>query len=543
MLAVCKAAGPVPAGNGSSSHNAPSARGSTPSPGSCIRCPSPTDAGSLAGAISNLLETYGESVAAAADSSQQAGSKKPKLDPEHRGDGAAQAASHGPPPGVAGKASSAHQQQQTSADGGVAAGAKGKAGKAGAPVATPEYVLANRKGKGGAAVGAGGAAQAKGVADVSLFDAKTDQASAESYFHYYSCIMHQQNMLQDHQRTGTYYTAIVGNRSDFEGKVVMDVGSGSGILSLFAVLAGARKVYAVEASGMAHYARLLASSNPSMGSRIVVLKSRVEDVVLTEKVDILVSEPMGTLLVNERMLESYCHARDAFLKPGGKMFPQLGRIHAAAFSDDALYQEVGSKAAFWMQPSFYGIDVTSLYNAAVDSYFAQVVVDAFDSAVLVSNCATKVYDFGTVPEKALHDIVIPLQLMVAKANTTIHGIACWFDVFFDGADNPTWLSTAPGLPTTHWFQLRCVLKQPLFITSPNTLVTGTLRMVCHSRQSYDIHINLTAPPLEPHMPAQTSSGSFDLKDPFYRQLSGGAVAAPAGAEKAPAWGMGAGGWQ
>lgn len=79
----------------------------------------------------------------------------------------------------------------------------------------------------------------------------------------------------------------------------------------------------------------------------------------------------------------------------------------------------------------------------------QVVVDAFDSSVLVSNCATKVFDFGTVPEKALHDIVIPLQLMVV-APTTVHGIACWFDVFFDGANNPTWLSTAPGLPTTHW---------------------------------------------------------------------------------------------
>ena len=39
------------------------------------------------------------------------------------------------------------------------------------------------------------------------------------------------------------------------------------------------------------------------------------------QVDVLVSEPMGTLLVNERMLESYIYARDHFLKPGGKMFP------------------------------------------------------------------------------------------------------------------------------------------------------------------------------------------------------------------------------
>ena len=37
--------------------------------------------------------------------------------------------------------------------------------------------------------------------------------------------------------------------------------------------------------------------------------------------DVLVSEPMGTLLVNERMIESFVYARDKFLKPGGKMYP------------------------------------------------------------------------------------------------------------------------------------------------------------------------------------------------------------------------------
>ena len=60
---------------------------------------------------------------------------------------------------------------------------------------------------------------------------------------------------------GTYQTAILENRVDFEGKVVMDVGAGSGILSLFAVQAGAAKVYAVEASEMATYARQLADQN------------------------------------------------------------------------------------------------------------------------------------------------------------------------------------------------------------------------------------------------------------------------------------------
>ena len=52
-----------------------------------------------------------------------------------------------------------------------------------------------------------------------------------------------------------------------------------------------------------------------------VIHSRLEELDLPAKVDVLVSEPMGTLLVNERMLETYLYARDNFLKPGGRMFP------------------------------------------------------------------------------------------------------------------------------------------------------------------------------------------------------------------------------
>ena len=66
------------------------------------------------------------------------------------------------------------------------------------------------------------------------FASKTDSGSAELYFHYYGMLMHQQNMLQDQIRTGTYYAAILENTADFQGKTIMDVGAGSGILSLFA---------------------------------------------------------------------------------------------------------------------------------------------------------------------------------------------------------------------------------------------------------------------------------------------------------------------
>ena len=68
-------------------------------------------------------------------------------------------------------------------------------------------------------------------------------------------------MLEDSVRTPKYREAIVENPTNFRGKVVMDVGCGSGILSIFAAQAGAKKVYACEASGAAEIARTLIKAN------------------------------------------------------------------------------------------------------------------------------------------------------------------------------------------------------------------------------------------------------------------------------------------
>jgi predicted RNA methylase len=83
-------------------------------------------------------------------------------------------------------------------------------------------------------------------------------------------------MLQDSVRTALYRDAILLNPTDFKGKIVMDVGAGSGILSLFAAQAGAKKVYAVEASRSAENARRLIKAN-GFERIITVLESRIED--------------------------------------------------------------------------------------------------------------------------------------------------------------------------------------------------------------------------------------------------------------------------
>lgn len=350
------------------------------------------------------------------------------------------------------------------------------------------------------------------------FDKKIEPSSAKMYFHYYGQLLHQQNMLQDYVRTGSYYAAVIENRIDFQGRVVVDVGAGSGILSLFAAQAGARHVYAIEASDMVDYAGKLVAGNPSLGHRITVIKGKIEEVELPEKADILISEPMGTLLVNERMLESYVIARDRFLCPGGKMFPTSGRIHMAPFSDEYLYVEIANKALFWQQQNYYGVDLTPLHGSAFHGYFSQPVVDAFDPRMLVAPAICHTIDFTKVKEEELYEIDIPLNF-TASIGTRVHGLACWFDVLFNGSAVQRWLTTAPGAPTTHWYQLRCVLSQPIYVMAGQT-ITGRLHMVAHSAQSYTMYLTMSAKMwgagADQGGILQTSSSKFDLKEPYYR---------------------------
>jgi 2-polyprenyl-3-methyl-5-hydroxy-6-metoxy-1,4-benzoquinol methylase len=75
-------------------------------------------------------------------------------------------------------------------------------------------------------------------------DAKAKATDFANYFCSYAQLYHQKQMLADHNRMAAYHSAIMGNPDVFKDKVVMDVGTGSGILAAWAAQAGARKVYA-----------------------------------------------------------------------------------------------------------------------------------------------------------------------------------------------------------------------------------------------------------------------------------------------------------
>jgi len=68
-------------------------------------------------------------------------------------------------------------------------------------------------------------------------------------------------MIQDKVRTSTYASFILTNPILFRNAIVLDVGCGTGILSLFAAKSGAKHVYAVDASDIAQKAEQVVRAN------------------------------------------------------------------------------------------------------------------------------------------------------------------------------------------------------------------------------------------------------------------------------------------
>eukprot|EP00052_Salpingoeca_macrocollata_P011826 m.91344 g.91344 ORF g.91344 m.91344 type:complete len:461 (-) comp18215_c0_seq1:30-1412(-) len=325
------------------------------------------------------------------------------------------------------------------------------------------------------------------LAASSVFDRTREQASVAEYFKFYAILSQQQNMLTDFVRTGTYQRAMMMNSVDFRGKVVCDVGCGTGILSFFAAQAGARKVYGIEASNMADYAKKLVAHN-GMSHLIQIINGKVEEVELPEKVDIIISEPMGIMLVNERMLESYVHARK-WLKPGGNMFPTTSTFFVCPFNDEHLYYETASKAGFWTTPSFFGVDVGCLWQSSNEENFRQPVVEYIEPHHLLGEPVCTEFDFLSLTEDDLQEIRIPFEYTFTNP-TLVHGIATWFDVVFRGSQHSVTLSTSPRAPLTHWYQVRCLLKKPVLLP-PNETMCGELHMKANRKQSYDIVLRIS----------------------------------------------------
>ncbi|KAL5489482.1 hypothetical protein EMCRGX_G018576 [Ephydatia muelleri] len=285
------------------------------------------------------------------------------------------------------------------------------------------------------------------------------------YFSSYGSLKLHHEMLADRPRTETYRSAIQNARAFIKGKVVLDVGSGTGVLSMFCVrLGGAKKVYSVEASDMADHSKALVKHN-CLSGEIEVIKARAEGAELPEKVDMIVSEWMGTLLMFEMMLEAVIISRDKWLKEDGVVWPSGARLFLVPCSAQQCYDE---KISFW--DNVYGFDFSPLKHVAQSDLFGRPI---HNHVMSEGDCLSKplcihTLDTKTVTVANLELIQSNFRFEVTKSGI-MHGFGSWFDVTFGSIPegykySPVVLSTSPRYPLTHWKQALLMLNTPLHVT-------------------------------------------------------------------------------
>lgn len=266
-------------------------------------------------------------------------------------------------------------------------------------------------------------------------------------------------MICDRVRTDAFRRAIEAVVSP--GDVVLDVGAGSGILSIFAAQAGATRVYAVEATTIAVLAEQLAAAN-GVSEIVRVIQGDVQDVELPERVDVIVSEWLGGFGIDEGMLVPVIAARDRWLEPGGIMIPGSVTAWTALVNDRYV-----ADAVDFLGGSPYGVHLDGLVEMTVNEIIYSgtfrhlTAKDQRSEAAELWTTDTSRVTVEAAQAPHVAEVVLPVSDS-GRANA----LALWFSSELAPGVS---LSIGPGDPATHWGMTTAPLRAPVELT-PGTAV-------------------------------------------------------------------------
>jgi hypothetical protein len=274
------------------------------------------------------------------------------------------------------------------------------------------------------ALGPLGAQAYDGLAAADLLVHPDDAASTPVQLHNYSGIDVHRAMLHDDARLDAYWRALRATvRPD---DVVVDAGSGTGVLAVMAALCGARKVYAIERSDFASAIPFVARDS---GVEVEVLRADFATAVLPEKATVMVTETFGHWALGEGMMPDVqaCVARN--LAAGARIVPSACTLFAAPIA------RLASDVLEPFARRRWGVDLSALRTDASGRAYDRVVAPA---------------EIGTA--RPVGTISVPNDGTFAGSITLdapVEGLAAWFTLHLaEGVD----LATGPADPPTHWKQ-------------------------------------------------------------------------------------------
>ncbi|CAL1688610.1 unnamed protein product [Lasius platythorax] len=309
----------------------------------------------------------------------------------------------------------------------------------------------------------------------------------DQYFKNYEKLDINHLMLSEKTRVlMAYKNAIFNMKEEFQGKVVMDVGAGSGILSIFCAHVGAKKVYAVEASMLAKTIEQVLIKN-NLQDTIEVIHSKVEDIHpdSLEKIDIIVSEWMGFYLVHEGILDSVLFARDNFLREDGLLFPSEAKLYASPCELSSMYK-FRINACEVPLPMYLSMRCIGKEYKKIQSMEPEVLLLNQDH-LLASGILLAWLDLNYISVEEVNLLGGEKYVSICEKDGNYQGICIWFAVKFpDGSE----LSTAPRDEATHWKQTVIVLPEDKEATKYLPIAFNVeLKRDASNSKRYNIELN------------------------------------------------------
>lgn len=218
--------------------------------------------------------------------------------------------------------------------------------------------------------------------------------------------------VSDPVRLGAFERAIA--RKVRPGDVVADLGSGSGILALLALRAGAARVYCVEETRMLDVARE-ALARAGLADRVEFVRGRAQKVELPERVDVALCDNVGWFGFDYDIVHFLRDARSRFLKPGGAVIPERIVLRVAPVESERCYALADRWGSERVAPEFRWLRHSAI-NAKHSVELRPEEVAGEPAALGTIELAAEARDYFSWEA----------ELAVAR-DATVHGIGGWFD--------------------------------------------------------------------------------------------------------------------
>lgn len=263
-------------------------------------------------------------------------------------------------------------------------------------------------------------------------------------------------MINDDERNDAYRAAL--DRNVKAGDLVLEIGTGSGIVAMMAARAGAAKVVTCEVlPAIAELAKDVISCNGYDDRIDVIIKKSTQLRVgkdLPDKADVFVSELINVGLLAPNMISVIRHARENLVKPEGRIIPQGAHVYGALLQCDQL-------ARINPVREIAGFDMSPMDRMRSPGY-AQIDLAADPHIRLSADFDAFTFDFRS----NLNEVGRHVLEVTATAAGLCHGVAFWFDLDMD--DKIVYRSASPAR-TNHWKQAMEFFPEPVAVELGQTL--------------------------------------------------------------------------